>query len=84
MPTIDRQGPFRVIIYLNDHEPAHVHVWHTSGVIVIDLLGDEGEPRLREVRGEVKDNDVKRAFGLAQRNQAAYLERWNEIHGDPK
>lgn len=84
MPTIDREGPFKVIVYLNDHEPAHVHVWHASGVIVIDLVTEEGEPSIREIRGEVKDNDAQRAFDLAKKKQAVYLERWNEIHGDPR
>lgn len=84
MPTIDREGPFQVIVYFDDHEPAHVHVRHASGVIVINLVGDEGMPSLREVRGEVKTSDVKRAFNLAKRKQAAYLEQWNEIHGDPR
>ena len=26
MPTIDRIGKLRVVIYPNDHRPAHVHV----------------------------------------------------------
>ncbi len=41
MPTILRQQGFRVIIYLNDHLPSHVHVLKGNGEVRIDL-GNEG------------------------------------------
>jgi hypothetical protein len=82
LPNIDRVGPYRVIIYLDDHEPAHVHVVHSSGSVAIFNIGRSGKPELRELRGDMKDNDVKRAYKLVQEKQTEYLEKWLQIHGD--
>lgn len=70
MPTIDREGPFRVIIYPNDHEPAHVHLFTSDGTIVINLLGTKGQPELRELYGEIGNRLVRQALELvAQRRE---------------
>jgi hypothetical protein len=44
MPTVLRIGGLRVVIYLNDHPPAHVHVLGPGWLIVINLIG----PTIRE------------------------------------
>lgn len=49
VPTIDRNGPFRVVNYFNDHEPSHVHVRHPSGVVIVNLQGPNGEPEARGI-----------------------------------
>ena len=71
----------RIVIYLNDHEPAHVHV-----------VGPNGEARVRlgdvRVKPELIAND-----GLSTREVAETLaaidaewnvlqRRWKEIHGN--
>jgi hypothetical protein len=81
LSVIDRSGPFRVIIYPDDHEPAHVHINHSSGCVAIFNVGKDTEPELREVRGKMKYNDVKRAVKLVQQRHTEYLKRWKEIHG---
>jgi len=44
MPTVLRAGGLRVVIYPNDHPPAHVHVIGPGWVVVINLFG----PKVRE------------------------------------
>ena len=40
MPRVLSQyGEFRFMIYLNDHEPMHVHVFHQNGEAVINFAG---------------------------------------------
>lgn len=43
--TILREGGFRVVIYLDDHEPAHVHVIG-AGEAKINLAGSGDAPEL--------------------------------------
>jgi hypothetical protein len=81
LPIIDRSGPFKVIIYPDDHDPAHVHVNHSSGCVAIFNVGTADEPELRELRGKMKYSDVRRAVKLVLQNHAEYLERWQQIHG---
>ena len=81
MPNIDRVGPFKVIIYFDDHEPAHVHVIHSSGCAAVFDISVVGSLELREVRGNMKASDVKRALKLVQEKQAEYLKSWHNIHG---
>ena len=45
MPTVLRIGGLRVVIYSNDHPPAHVHVLGPGWLVVINLIG----PQVREV-----------------------------------
>jgi hypothetical protein len=45
MVTIFRSGGYRFVIYLDDHAPAHVHVYG-DGHVKIDLLGEDGAPEL--------------------------------------
>ena len=37
MPTILRTGSLRVVVYPNDHRPAHVHVMGDSDEAVFEL-----------------------------------------------
>ena len=80
MPTVHRIGGFRVVIYPNDHRPAHVHVLGRGGEAVFVLNCPDGPPGLRESYG----------FGLREINlvrdelQVALSDlcgRWRAIHG---
>lgn len=48
MPTVLRLGALRVVIYPNDHRPAHVHVLGGGGPVVFVLNCPDGPPELRE------------------------------------
>jgi hypothetical protein len=82
MPTIKRIGGLRVVIYPNDHRPAHVHVIGNGCEAMFSLHCPVGVPELRE------------NFGFSQQQLGAikseligdlpYLcNEWRKIHGHP-
>lgn len=79
MVTIYRARGLRVVIFIDDHEPAHVHVFG-DGEAKIDLSGPEGEPRLVWAVG-MKRGEVRRAMALAKAHRQEFTARWKVIHG---
>ncbi len=81
MPTVLRLDGLRVVIYPDDHRPAHVHVIEAGGEAVFILNCPDGPPALREVY-EFSLRDVRRI----QKDLAAHLATlrpaWSEIHGN--
>jgi hypothetical protein len=82
MPTVDVIDGLRVVIYPNDHRPAHVHVIGSGCEAVFNLHCTEGPPELRENYGF--------AVGKLSRIKAALTSRlpslcaeWSRIHGTP-
>jgi Domain of unknown function (DUF4160) len=51
MVTVLRADGFRVVIYPNDHSPAHVHVIQAENEAVFKLHCPHGPPELRENYG---------------------------------
>jgi len=58
---IYRAHGLRVIIFTDDHEPAHVHVFG-DGQAKINLIGPDGSPALVSAE-DMKANDLRRAVG---------------------
>jgi hypothetical protein len=82
MPTVIRQDGFRIVIYTNDHLPAHVHVIKANAEIRIQL-GSEGEsPQLLTIDGDISNKEVAKALYLVKEHQIELLNKWREIHGD--
>lgn len=79
MVTIYRAHGLRIVIFTDDHEPAHVHVFG-DGHAKINLMGPDGGPELDWAEG-MKRNEVRRAMHVVTEEQATFLERWREIHG---
>ena len=79
MVTIYRAHGLRVIIFTDDHEPAHVHVFG-DGQAKINLMGADGSPALVWA-GDMKANDLRRAMQLVRDQQELFLAKWREIHG---
>lgn len=79
MVTVHRAHGLRVVIFVNDHEPAHVHVFG-DGEAKINLLGAEGVPELISAAGMTRAY-LLRAMRIVKEQQAVLLERWSEIHG---
>ncbi len=79
MVTVVRADGLRVVIFVNDHQPAHVHVFG-DGEAKINLLGPGGSPDLvwadRTTRGE-----VRRALQIVVEQQVLLLQHWEKIHG---
>lgn len=79
MVTIYRAHGLRIVIFTDDHEPAHVHVFG-DGHAKINLIGPDGGPELIWAEG-MKRNEVRRAMEVVIERHADFLARWREIHG---
>jgi len=79
MVMIYRAHGLRVIIFTDDHEPAHVHVFG-DGQAKINLIGPDGSPALVWAE-DMKANDLRRAVQLVRDQQELFLAKWREIHG---
>mgnify|MGYP000022283093 FL=1 len=77
MPTVLIVGGWRVVIYPNDHRPAHVHVIGGGGEAVFNLAG---ELELRENHG-FDSKSLRRIWAELQNNQAHLITKWEDIHG---
>ena len=81
MPTVKRIGGLRVVIYPNDHRPAHVHIIGHGNEAIFKLHCPNGAPDLRENFGfsGQEIGDIKAAFA----DDLAYLcKEWRKIHGE--
>jgi len=77
MVTVHREGGFRVAIYRNDHEPAHVHVIK-DGEVIVNLAGADGLPEVRKVERATKA-DVRKALRIVTDQRDYLLSKWQEI-----
>ncbi len=70
---------FRLVIYTQDHEPAHVHITG-AGQAKINLIGPEGMPELVYSIG-IKRSDMRRLMAEAIEHRDHFLNEWERIHG---
>ena len=79
MPTVAKIGGLRVVVYPNDHRPAHVHVIGAGSEAVFDLNCPDGPPELRENFGFSipQLNAIKSALGA---DLGHLCEEWSRIH----
>ncbi|MBV8210503.1 MAG: DUF4160 domain-containing protein [Burkholderiaceae bacterium] len=80
MPTVKRIGGFRVVIYPNDHRPAHVHVIGVDREAVFNLGCPNGPPVLRENYGCTGQEITTISNALAA-DITALCRVWSIIHG---
>lgn len=75
MVTVHREGGMHFVIYLNDHEPAHVHVYGDGeariDIMTLNVLSIHGMNR----------RDATRALAIMMEHRSLFLQRWTEIHG---
>ncbi len=79
MVVVHRARGLRIVIFVDDHVPAHVHVFG-DGEIKINLVGSGGDPELIWAVGMTRA-DIRRAVAIVKEEQARLLQRWSEIHG---
>ena len=79
MVTVFRAHGLRVIIFVDDHQPAHVHVFG-DGQAKINLLGADSAPELIWAAG-MNSSEVRRAMRIVVEQQVLLLSRWEDIHG---
>ena len=75
MIALLRAAGMRFVIYTDDHEPAHLHVY-----------GD-GEARINILTATVISNrgmskrDLSRALLIVREQQDLFLNKWHDLHG---
>lgn len=79
MVTVFRAYGLHIVIFVDDHRPAHVHVFG-DGQAKIDLLGPGGPPVLLWSENMTKA-EVRRAMRTVTEQQSLLLQQWERIHG---
>jgi Domain of unknown function (DUF4160) len=81
MPTLFRVGSYRVVVFLNDHRPPHVHVIGAVGRAKFELGATPNDVALVESNG-IRATSLRRiAAEIIERHQAC-LENWKKHHGN--
>ena len=80
MPTILTIFGARVVIYLNDHRPAHVHVQGWGHEAVFNLHCPSGPPELRENYG-FSPKALGRIADALEMHTVELCAKWRAIHG---
>ena len=80
MPTFHRFNGLRVVVYPNDHRPAHVHVVDGSDAI-FELNCPNGPVELRENYG-FRSGQIAMIEVELNGRITALCRAWSEIHGD--
>jgi ACT domain-containing protein len=69
MPTLQRLTDCRILMYIGDHPPPHVHVLKSDGrdcIVEIDTLLVIGKIASREIRDALNWIDSNRVFLLSE------------------
>ncbi len=80
MPTVLLVGRYRIVVFTNDHDPAHVHVIGGEGRAKIELGTLRRTPKLVEVVG-IGKADMRKIMATVSHHRQFLLECWREIHG---
>jgi hypothetical protein len=80
MPTVHRFGKWRVVVYPNDHRPAHVHVIGPGREAVFRLNCPGGPPELRE-NFSCSRQDIAQIARELQSRAPQLCRDWEAIHG---
>jgi len=80
MPAVWRFDGLRVVIYPNDHRPAHVHIQWAGREVVFNLHCADGPPELRESYG-FDARALTRIADELRRVLRDLCAHWRTIHG---
>ena len=80
MVTIHRAHGLRFMIFVDDHKPAHVHVFG-DGEMKIVIRGADGLSEMVDAIG-IKAGDRRRALDVVREQHSAFLTLWHDIHGE--
>jgi hypothetical protein len=81
MPTTHRFEGLRVVIYPNDHRPAHVHVIGRGREAVFTLNCEVGPVELRESY-RFSRREIAHIQAVLESHREELCSAWEEIHGD--
>jgi len=81
MPTLFQVGAYRVVIFVNDHSPAHVHVIGAGGFAKVQLGDTPADVALVETMG-ISRVRLRRVVGEIIARHAECRNVWSKIHGN--
>lgn len=79
MPTVHRAGNLRFVVFLDDHDPPHVHVFSAGGEAKLLLAGPDGRPALLWARG-MDRGKLRRAMTETLAHRSKLLLAWRRLH----
>jgi hypothetical protein len=79
MVTVHRAYGFRFVMFTNDHDPPHVHVFGQGGEAKLVLERSSGV-RIEWAAG-ISRTDLQKIKLEAERQQALLIQTWAKIHG---
>ena len=74
MPTLKRFRDSRVLMYIGDHPPPHVHIKLRDGRECTITLHDF------RILGRVDGHEIREALAWVALNQFALFHQWREYH----
>ena len=77
MPTVLRKAGFNFKINIDDHAPAHVHVWHQGRTLIIEFVD---EVVTRNNYGFSR-REERQALRIVGQNQTLFQTEWSKIYG---
>lgn len=78
MPEVCRFNDIRILIYYNDHQPAHFHAVHSHGGAKVGIA------TLTLLQGELPGRARKRVMEWARQHQGELLTAWQRTQaGQP-
>ena len=80
MSVVFRFAGLRVVIWPNDHRPAHVHVMSSDAEAVFKLNCPFGPPELRESMG-FKLHEINKIRQVLANEVVLLCLKWSESHG---
>ena len=81
MPTVLLVDGLRVMIFTDDHEPPHVHVFRAGSEAVFFLNCPDGPPSLRDRKG-FSFREVNKIEKWLTEYVTALCGDWRRLHGD--
>ena len=68
------------MIYFDDHEPMHVHVWKAGAVARLGIGDDHRSPAVLDP-GNMPTHLLRNAVRIVEANQDQFITAWRNIHG---
>ena len=80
MPTIMLISGFRFIIWPNDHEPAHIHVFKGDAEAKVRIGNSKQAPKIVAIYGMTR-REAKFIWRSVAEHQEELLTAWEKVHG---
>ena len=76
MPTVAIIGPFKLMIYFNDHGKPHVHIMSADSAAVVEI-------KTRKVAHNdgIGGRDLRMLLKFIEQRETELLEAWEDAHG---